>query len=158
MPCKSAMLRIWVSSLHVSCEHATHTDDGIINDRGLRSHFPSSWSDTFANRTQFYWLHTLGNYLWPLWENGSLIRGKLWSCHLKASWGLPFLTRERTGGPQEAEHLVHHVGVIDRLRAGLLHLLDHLLLPPSLLLLLLLPLSVLFGQLSQTLLKKETLH
>lgn len=54
-----------------------HTDDGIINDRALRSHFPSSWSDTFANRTQFYWLHTLGNYLWPLWENGSLIRGKL---------------------------------------------------------------------------------
>lgn len=75
------------------------------------------------------------------------------SAHLKASGSLSLLAWQRAGRPQEAKHLVHHVGVVDGLQTGLLHLLHHLLLPANLLLLLLLSLSVFFRQLGQTLLE-----
>lgn len=74
--------------------------------------------------------------------------------HLKPGRGLSLLARERAGRPEEAEHFVHHVGVVYRLHTSFFHLLHHLLLPSGLLFLPLLPLSVLFGQLSQTLLKQ----
>lgn len=72
--------------------------------------------------------------------------------YLKATGGLALLAWQAARSPQEAEHLVHHVGVIDGLVAGPLHLLQELLLPPGLLLLLQLPLRVLAGQLGQALL------
>lgn len=72
--------------------------------------------------------------------------------YLKPCWCLALLARERVGGAQEAEHLIHHVGVVDRLVARLLHLFHHLLLAACLLTILLLSLSVLLGQLCHTLL------
>lgn len=78
--------------------------------------------------------------------------------HLEAGGSLSLLAWEGAGRAQEAEHLVHHVRVVDRLQASLLHLLHHLLLLASLLLLLLLPLGVLLGQLGQTLLGNLILH
>ena len=77
------------------------------------------------------------------------------SAHLKASGGLSLLAWQRARRPQEAKHLVHHVGVVDGLQTGLLHLLHHLLLPANLLLLLLLTLSVLFRQLGKTFLENK---
>lgn len=94
------------------------------------------------------------------WHSGSIIQEKIvylifffFSAHLKASRSLSLLAWQRAGRPQEAKHLVHHVGVVDGLQTGLLHLLHHLLLPANLLLLLLLSLSVFFRQLGQTLLE-----
>lgn len=93
------------------------------------------------------------------WRSGSIIQEKtvylilFFSAHLKASGSLSLLAWQRAGRPQEAKHLVHHVGVVDGLQTGLLHLLHHLLLPANLLLLLLLSLSVFFRQLGQTLLE-----
>lgn len=81
------------------------------------------------------------------------IQSFFFSAHLKASRSLSLLAWQRAGRPQEAKHLVHHVGVVDGLQTGLLHLLHHLLLPANLLLLLLLSLSVFFRQLGQTLLE-----
>ena len=72
--------------------------------------------------------------------------------YLEATRSLALLAWQAARSPQEAKHLVHHVRVIDGLVAGPLHLLQEFLLPPSLLLLLQLPLCVLAGQLGQALL------
>ena len=72
--------------------------------------------------------------------------------YLEATRCLALLAWQAARSPQEAKHLVHHVRVIDGLMAGPLHLLQELLLPPSLLLLLQLPLCILAGQLGQALL------
>lgn len=72
--------------------------------------------------------------------------------YLKSCWCLTLLPREGVGGAQKAEHLIHHVGVVDGLLTCLLHLLHHLLLAPRLLALLLLALGVLPRQLRQALL------
>lgn len=73
--------------------------------------------------------------------------------YLKATGCLALLAWQATRSPQEAEHLVHHIRVIDGLVADSLHLLQQLLLPPSLLLLLQLPLRILTSQLGQALLE-----
>lgn len=67
--------------------------------------------------------------------------------YLKATGCLALLAWQAARSPQKAKHLVHHVRVIDGLMAGPLHLLQELLLPPSLLLLLQLPLCILTSQL-----------
>lgn len=68
---------------------------------------------------------------------------------------MTLLTWERARGPQKAEHLVHHIGIVDRLQTGFLHLFNHLLLFASVLSFLLLSLCVLLGQLGQALLEVE---
>lgn len=73
--------------------------------------------------------------------------------HLKASGSLTLLTWEGAGCPQKAKHLVHHIRVVDRLHTHFLHLFNHLFLFPSFLFFFLFSLSVLFGQLGQTLLE-----
>ena len=103
------------------------------------------WSSTFTElRAHFLLpLHSLPPSVQPL--------PPAW--YLKATRCLALLAWQATRSPQEAKHLVHHVRVIDRLVAGPLHLLQKLLLPPSLLLLLELPLCILAGQLGQALLR-----